>query len=307
MEKLKVSKKKILLIIVSILLCVATIGNILLFNQMKSAKVVFADEPVQQSAVIYKMTGLTASNTDRLTTEIALTRGGAELEEAGVVYEGEYIKYNFRITNTTEENIEGVRIVASIPDGVKYGELNSNFEEFRQPYFYSFNEELMEKIIEVGTIEAGQSKEFFYEVKVKDLAEGETEKAIVANVNSYIGEELAQSYQLRNVINPADTQLFLGSFTQYGGKQYGLNIKSDTQEEVEVKIHFPQNFKLSFITYMVDEFEDIDRFESQIDGGKLVYTEGVENYQKYTEEDLKNILPEEALEKIESTDRKSVV
>ena len=302
MLKLKKYGKKILLAILVILLCISSAISITLVGKMKNNNVVFASEPEQQKAVIYKTTGLTASNTESLSTEVALSKGGAELEDGGIVYEGEYIKYNFKLTNKTQANIDNVKIVASIPDGVKYGELNSNFEEFRQPYYYNFNEELTEKTIEVGTIEAGQSKEIFYEVKVKDLTEGETEKAIVANVNSYIGEELAQSYQLRNVINPADTQLFLGSFTQYGGKQYGLNIKSDTQEEVEVKIHFPQNFKLNFITYMVDEIEDIDRFESQIDGGELVYTEGVENYEKYTEEDLKNMLPQEALEKIETTE-----
>lgn len=304
MEKLKVSKKKILLIIVSILLCVATIGNILLFNQMKLAKVVFADEPVQQNAVIYKMTGLTASNTDRLTTEIALTRGGAELEEAGVVYEGEYIKYNFRITNTTEENIEGVRIVASIPDGAKYGELNSNFEEFRQSYFYTFDEELTEKTIELGTIEAGKSKEVFYEVKVKDLPEGEEEKAITTNVSSYIGEDIAQSYEIKNVVKPANAQMFLGSFTEYGGKHYGLNIKSDTQEETEVKIHFPKGFKLNFVTYMKEEFEELDRVDTGNGGGELVwYGLGEE---EYTIEDFKVMLSPEELKKFEELEAMGV-
>ena len=300
MLKLKKYGKKILLTILVILLCISSAISIMLLGKAKNNGVVFASEPEQQKAVIYKTTGLTASNTESLGTEVALSKGGAELEDGGVVYEGEYIKYNFRLTNKTQTNIDNVKIVASIPDGVKYGELNSNFEEFRQPYFYSFNEELKEKTIEVGTIEAGQSKEVFYEVKAKDLAEGETEKAIVANISSYIGEEIAQSYQLRNVINPADTQLFLGSFTQYGGKQYGLNIKSDTQEEVEVKIHFPKNFRLSFVTYMNDEFEEIDKFDSQIDGGEIVYTntEGQET-KEYTIEDLKEILSEEDFNKLQ--------
>ncbi len=304
MLKLKKYGKKILLAILVILLCISSAISITLLGKTKNNGVVFASEPEQKKAVIYKTTGLTTSNTESLSTEVALTRGGAELEDGGIVYEGEYIKYNFRLTNKTQANIDNVKIVASIPDGVKYGELNSNFEEFRQSYFYNFDEELTEKIIEVGTIEAGQSKEIFYEVKVKDLPEGEIEKEIVANVNSYIGEELAQSYQLRNVINSADTQLFLGSFTQYGGKQYGLNIKSDTQEEVEVKIHFPQNFKLSFITYMVDEFEDIDRFDSQIDGGKIVYTnvEGQER-KEYTIEDLKEMLGEEDFNKLQELEK----
>ena len=294
MLKLKKYGKKILLTILVILLCISSAISIMLLGKAKNNGVVFASEPEQQKAVIYKTTGLTASNTESLSTEVALSKGGAELEDGGVVYEGEYIKYNFRLTNKTQTNIDNVKIVASIPDGVKYGELNSNFEEFRQPYFYSFNEELTEKTIDVGTIEAGQSKEFFYEVKAKDLAEGETEKAIVANISSYIGEEIAQSYQLRNVINPADTQLFLGSFTEYGGKHYGLNIKSDTKEETEVKIHFPKGFRLNFVTYTKDEFTELDRIETGNGNGELVWY-GL-NGEEYTIEDFKAMLSPEDLE-----------
>lgn len=304
MLKLKKYGKKILLAIVVILLCISSAISITLVGKMKNNNVVFASEPEQQKAVIYKTTGLTASNTESLSTEVALSRGGAELEDGGIVYEGEYIKYNFKLTNKTQANIDNVKIVASIPDGVKYGELNSNFEEFRQPYYYNFNEELTEKTIEVGTIEAGQSKEIFYEVKVKDLTEGETEKAIVANVNSYIGEELAQSYQLRNVINPADTQLFLGSFTEYGGKHYGLNIKSETKEETEVKIHFPKGFRLNFITYMKEEFEELDKIETGNGGGELVwYGLGEE---EYTIEDFKVMLSPEERKKFEELESMGV-
>lgn len=297
MLKLKKYGKKILLTILVILLCISSAISITLLGKAKNNGVVFASEPEQQKAVIYKTTGLTASNTESLSTEVALSKGGAELEDGGVVYEGEYIKYNFRLTNKTQTNIDNVKIVASIPDGVKYGELNSNFEEFRQPYFYSFNEELKEKTIEVGTIEPGQSKEVFYEVKAKDLAEGETEKAIVANVNSYIGEELAQSYQLRNAINPADTQLFLGSFTEYGGKHYGLNIKSETKEETEVKIHFPKGFKLNFITYTKNEFTELDRIETGNGNGEIVWY-GLGD-KEYTIEDFKAMLQPEEREKFE--------
>lgn len=304
MLKLKKYGKKILLAILVILLCISSAISITLLGKTKNNGVVFASEPEQKKAVIYKTTGLTTSNTESLSTEVALTRGGAELEDGGIVYEGEYIKYNFRLTNKTQANIDNVKIVASIPDGVKYGELNSNFEEFRQSYFYNFDEELTERIIEVGTIEAGQSKEIFYEVKVKDLPEGETEKEIVANVNSYIGEELAQSYQLRNVINSADTQLFLGSFTEYGGKHYGLNIKSDTKEEAEVKIHFPKGFRLDFITYMKEEFTELDRVDTGNGGGELVwYGLGEE---EYTIEDFKAMLSPEELKKFEELEAMGV-
>ena len=223
--------------------------------------------------------------------DVTPTRGEVSLEEGGIVHEGEYIKYNIIVKNNTDETMKNVKIVASIPEGVEYGEVTSNFEEIRQPYFYTFNEELKEKEIVFETLEAGQSQEVFYEVKVKDLAEGETEKTIATKISAYIGNALEKEYNITNIVEPADVQMFMGAFTEYGGKHYILNIKSDTQETVDVKIHFPKSFDFFYISGdNLQEEKEFDYIDSEPRNEKVLWSESgrviwmVENEEGKTEE-----------------------
>ena len=267
MEKLKLIKKSDALMrtlgIVAILLCMLSLVLFADVNQESISK--------QTVAKIDTATAkLTNSNTEDLALEIKATRGGAELEENGVAYEGEYIKYSFKVTNTTEETMENVKITATIPEGLEYAELHSNSEAIREPYYYEFNEELKEKDIEIATLGAGESQTFYYEAKVKDLADGEAEKAITTKIDSYIGEALAQTYELNTTIKPADLKLFLGSYVDNGGRRYGLQAFSDTDEEVEVELHLPTNYKLVHASKFVKDFESKDYFGTgDLGSGKM--------------------------------------
>lgn len=239
-------KSKLLInafLILTIITCLITMTNISLSISLSKNDTIVAKEDKVAT------TEATEEQAD-LTTDVVVTRGGAVVNNNDVVREGEYLKYNIKVTNTTEEDIENVVLVATIPEGVKYGEVYSNDYEVRQSYGYNFNEDLREKIIELGTVEAGQSKEIFYEVKVKDLPEDEGEKTIVTNINSFVGEEQVQSFEMTNKVQPSDVQMFLGAYVERAGRQYGLNIISDKQEEVEVKIHLPKEFSLKTVAYV---------------------------------------------------------
>lgn len=79
------------------------------------------------------------------------------------VYEGEFIKYEITATNTTEEDIDNVKIVATLPDGVTYGEL---VREDNEPYvesYYDFEKQLQP--IELGTIKAGKMQQLILKLK----------------------------------------------------------------------------------------------------------------------------------------------
>lgn len=288
-----------ILLAVSIIMCIVTAVNFELCTNFVSAITkegqLAKETTMEKRATIQNATGVKAVHNDDLLTEITQTKGdGVALAENADVYEGEYLKFSIKVTNQTEEDIEGVRLVAKIPEGVKYGELTSNFAEIRQPYFYTFNEEIREKEIEIGKIEAGQTKEVFYEVKANDLPEGEEEKTIVTNINTYVGQELAQEYEMTNVVKPSDVQLFLGSFVERGGRQYGLNIVSETQEEVEVKIHLPKLFKLNHVAYIPNATDNQNSNVKYIDyidigpgnNGSFVYRDSsmTENDEEYNGE-----------------------
>ena len=50
-------------------------------------------ETTQEQVDLANVAALTMSNTEDLSLDISATRGGSALEENGVVYEGEYIKF----------------------------------------------------------------------------------------------------------------------------------------------------------------------------------------------------------------------
>lgn len=196
---------------------------------------------------LYRSAQPLAQSTEAIKLEVAPTKGGTTLQNDDVVYEGEYIKYNLKVTNTSNEDIENVRVVATIPDGVTYGELETNYYAYMQDYRYKFQEHLKEKTIEIGTIKAGKSVDTFYEVKVNDLAEGETTKRITTNITTYVGEQSVQSYNITNTIESSDVEAFVGLFNYGGSWVYEVNLQSDKNEYIPVEFHLPKGFSIEHI------------------------------------------------------------
>lgn len=272
MEKQKhkqINSMKILAIILLVLSIMLGATNIT--KQITIAKAVGEGKEIAtEKAVIYNSSASQVYS-DKLVLNIQATKANKTLEENEVVHEGEYIKWIIQVKNTTNSEIQNARIVANIPEGVKCGNLNYNYNEIRKPYFYSFDEELEEKVANIPVIRPGETQEFYYEVKVDDLQAAETSKEINTNISAYVGNELVQTYSMKNIVEPSNTRMFMGAFSEVGAKHYGLNINSDTEEEVEVKIHFPKEFELSHITYRDDKIENIDVVESLMGGGTIVY------------------------------------
>jgi len=237
------------LLILTIVTCLITMTNISLSIALSKNDVIVAKEDRMAT------TETTEEQAD-LTTEVVVTRGGAVVYNDDVVHEGEYLKYNIRVKNTTEEDIDNVVLVATIPEGVKYGELQADFSKIRDSYGYNFDENLKEKIIDIGTVEAGKSTEVYYEVKVQDLLEGEESKEITTIINSFKGEELTHKFEMTNTVEPSDVQMFLGSYIERGGRQYVLNIASDTKDEAIVKFHLPKEFKLKTVAKVKYKLQD---------------------------------------------------
>ena len=124
----------------------------------------------------------TQSEIEGLNVTVNTTRGEDELNNGDIVYEGEFIKYSVQITNTTGSDINNVKIQASIPDGLTYGELEADYYSYNGKYEYNFENDTREKEINVGTVKSGQTITKFYEVKVNDLADNENEKQVTSNI-----------------------------------------------------------------------------------------------------------------------------
>ena len=185
-------------------------------------------------------------NIEGLKLEVAPVRGNTTLANGDTIYAGEYIKYNVKITNTSDKSMQDVKILGNVPEGTMYGELKADYEELRAgKYEYEFNENATSKEIEIGNLSAGQSIQKYYEVQAKDLTQGQTEKEIISNIKAYVGQTEVANYQIANIIKPAEAKVFLGASLGNSTNQwfYKLSVKGPSQE-VTVKLKAPKEFTL---------------------------------------------------------------
>lgn len=186
------------------------------------------------------------------------TVGDKTLTDNTVVYEGEYIKYNVSVTNISNETLDNVKAVATIPDGVTYGELNFDYDNADSEYKYDLDSTVKQKEINIGSIKAGETVTKYYEVQVNDLEDGETEKNITTNVKAYIGNNEDQNFEITNKVNKADYKIFMGAMQEYesGYWSYTIKVTSNEDKVVPVTITVPKEFKRS---YLLDDKSDDDK------------------------------------------------
>ena len=73
----------------------------------------------------------TAQQTEGIKLNVTTTKGSKTLQDGDTVYPGEFIKYSISVKNTTNSEIENVKVIGDIPEGTKYGELESQFGYIR--------------------------------------------------------------------------------------------------------------------------------------------------------------------------------
>ena len=222
---------------------------------------------------------------DALKVEVTPVRGDVTLNNGDTVYEGEFIKYNVTITNTSNEDIDNVRFVGTVPEGTVYGEVEANYNKNLDYSYYKYNESLTEKPIVVGKVEAGKSVTKNYEVQVKDLSDSETEKQITSNIKTYIGNAEINNYEVTNIIKNAEYKVFLSAGVQNVKNtfNYKFKIEGNSDEKVKFALNLPEGSKVNYVV-PIREGEYADPSEvisgdsiSSIDG-KLILNLKPEQY-----------------------------
>ena len=217
----------------------------------------------------------TSENVDGLKVEVVPVRGDTTLKDGDTVYEGEFIKYNIKVTNTSDKQIDNVKVVGTIPEGTVYGELEADYENTFGKYEYSFDENIKEKTIQIGSLGAGEISTNFYEVKINDLGDGEEEKEILSNIKVYVGDAEITNYQIKNIVKSADVQVFLAARKNIteGMWTYVLKVKSNIEEVADLKLQLPKEFVLRGITN-ADSYGDENSkvYEMQVSDDNLITT-----------------------------------
>lgn len=201
----------------------------------------------------------TVVNSNGLKIDTKVIAGDKILANNETIYEEQILKYEVTLTNTTNSNIDNIKIVGQIPDGMTYVDLVEGTFYFEN-YEFVANETIKQKEIAVGTLQAGQTQEYYYEVKVNDLLDTETEKEITSEVKVYIGENDISAYTLTSVVDQAEFAIEFGGFIDRGERSRWIyyarvsNISSIDQQNINISIPFPEKIQIeSFNIWDIDE------------------------------------------------------
>ncbi len=207
----------------------------------------YIEEQVPES-IVYKNIEPINTSIEGLEVQVAPMKGDANISNGDTIYEKEYIKYNVQITNTTENQMENVKIVGNVPEGTTYGELYAEHSVSVGKYEYHFDENVKTKEIEVGTLKPGETVNKFYEVRANELENNQQQKEITSHINVFIGETEASIFEIKNVIKPAQASIFLKSFVGETRDQwyYMYTIENAENKEVEVTLKVPEEYELQY-------------------------------------------------------------
>lgn len=187
--------------------------------------------------------------------EVYTTTGGKHLKDGDNVYEGQAIQYKVIITNTTEADLEDVKVKIDYPNANLYDEEveqdQSSLTGEMENYTYIREiKGLTSKTFEIGKITKGESKTINYQLAVKENVnkiEGnikistktETEKVAVTTTNNVIESKIKASLPSNTSKEnpPSEGRTLLA-------KVKVDNISNEIQKDIIVKMDIPKSLKL---------------------------------------------------------------
>ena len=149
--------------------------------------------------------------------------GDTVLKDDDIVYEDEIIKYEVKITNTTDKDIDNIKIVGKIPNGMSYVEFyDSGF--WGDTREYRTDETIKEKEIDVGTLKSNETGTYYYEIKVGEV---DTRPLLYKTIEKY--KEIMAKEDITNLTEEQLRNLRTDSI-----KQAVLEVKANASED-EIK------------------------------------------------------------------------
>ena len=183
-----------------------------------------------------------------LDLEVVPVKGDTVLKNGDTVYEGEFIKYNIKVTNTSDRQIDNIKIVGSIPEGTTYAELEADYHSYMGKYEYNYDNEMKNKELNVGTLKSNEKFEGFYEVRLNDLEENIMEKDISTRIKMYVNNVELNDYNITNTLKEAELKVFLGAFLDNSKDRWNYSLKVESKENkiVPIKLIVPKEFELEY-------------------------------------------------------------
>lgn len=192
-----------------------------------------------------------------LSISVLARTGDKYLQEGDTVLEGQGIKYILKVTNNTNETMQDVSLEATNTNAIYYNYItyqdNVNGEIMDKVKLVE-DESLTSKIIEIGELKAGETREVNYQVSAKEIAEETADLTgeIKVNVN---GEEKLIINNITNKIEQGKLKLNLLYADPENEQRYSkelfrmeLTIKNISNEDLtDINVELPVSDKADFL------------------------------------------------------------
>lgn len=138
------------------------------------------------------------TNAEKLSVQTVVTAGGEEVADGAEINNGQVLRYKVKVTNTSSEALNNVKLTATIQNGVFYDLVESGGEYYdgeldkmMPGHKYSELKDINNKQFKIEKLNAGEINEFEYQV-VAYIGEGE-------NANQFKNDILIAADNIENI------------------------------------------------------------------------------------------------------------
>ncbi len=234
---------------------------------------------ISETGDIISETGDTVEETG-LKVETVAKVGDKVLSDGDSVHEDEIIKYIIRVTNTTDDSIDNVKVMGNVPEGTTYAimqeqEENYDDDQMLQDGLYKYDDSITEYEKTIDSIKENQTVQLYYEVKVNNIEEDTEEKTIKCDLNVYVNKTKTYNTTFNNIIKKGEIYSRLFALKNEGENRwiYQFWVYNNTNTEkndIMVLSQIPEEFEYKSveIDYSDSEIEK-DNSDININGNKL--------------------------------------
>lgn len=218
------------------------------------------------AAVSAQATLATANNTvveakpidlDKISVEYKAFLGDKELADGDSVHENEYIKYVAKVRNNTGEDVNGLNVVASVPEGTTYvtienrelTEEDKNYQQYDQCKLKE--DENIKNIIKTISLKNGEELEISFYVKVNLLASSDNSEKIKSVIKLNNSKEDKVCSELDNTVRKSEITARVNAWETTRDCNvwlYEISVTNNTNQEIrniKVNLDLDGKFVLS--------------------------------------------------------------
>ena len=217
------------------------------------------------AAVSAQATLATANNTvveakpidlDKISVEYKAFLGDKELADGDSVHENEYIKYVAKVRNNTGEDVNGLNVVASVPEGTTYVTIENRelTEDEKQTEKYDkctitkFPEQ--KEFLTSISLKKDEEKEIYFYVKANELTNNINTLDITSTIKMRSGDIEKICATVKNVVNNALLTVSLRGWETLRGLniwRFVINVKNNTDKTLNnINIDVLKDDKFTF-------------------------------------------------------------